>query len=171
MSLQTKSIDKKPAKERHWNVSNKALAYPLLTALPYASALSNLPRFENVKKEYVMSLSLLFPAFSSDVIYASNKAFHLLFPDIPIHLWERNNTWIEYWGTGSDNCHGTRIAFAPHKGYSSLYFQTPDATLFYTELGGRCPANKYSINLSHACNWDPTLLRTVVAHVLNQVTS
>jgi hypothetical protein len=85
-----------------------------------------------------------------------------IFGSMPLD-WVRRGTWIEAWN-GS-----RRIAFAPHRAGSSLYFQRPEPVERYLEMGGRCRTGKVSIKIPPGSDFEAGLITMVVASELEVV--
>ncbi len=74
--------------------------------------------------------------------------------------WARRGTWIEAWNGPR------RVAFAPHRGIVSLYFQGPAPVERYRELGGSCKTGKVCIRIPVGSDFEGPLLAHVVAEHL-----
>jgi hypothetical protein len=74
--------------------------------------------------------------------------------------WARKGTWIEAWN-GS-----RRVAFAPHRGGASIYFQGPEPVQRYRALGGSCKTGKVTIHVPIGSDFEgPLLARVAVEHL------
>ncbi len=74
--------------------------------------------------------------------------------------WKRRGTWIEAWNGKK------RIAFAPHRGGASLYFQRPEPVERYRSLEGQCPTGKVSIQVPSGSDFEAGLIALVIADEL-----
>ncbi len=74
--------------------------------------------------------------------------------------WARRGTWIEARNGPK------RVAFAPHKGGASIYFQGPEPVESYREWGGRCRTGRVTIRVAIGADFEPGLLTLVVAEHL-----
>ena len=106
---------------------------------------------------------MLFRSFQSGVNLQSLAwARHVhgsIFGTMPLE-WARRGTWIEAWNGLR------RIAFAPRRRGSSLYFQGPGPVEVYREWGGRCPTGKVSIRIPAGSDFEGGLLALVVENHL-----
>jgi hypothetical protein len=74
--------------------------------------------------------------------------------------WARQGTWIEAWNGPR------RVAFAPHWGGASIYFQGTDSVERYRALGGCCQTGKVTIHVPIGSDFEGPLLARVVAEHL-----
>jgi hypothetical protein len=82
-----------------------------------------------------------------------------VFASMPLS-WARRGTWIEAWN-------GTRrVAFAPHRGGASIYFQGPEPVGRYRDWGGCCKTGKVCIRIPVGSDFEGPLLAHLVAEHL-----
>jgi hypothetical protein len=82
-----------------------------------------------------------------------------IFGAMPLH-WARRRTWIEAWNGPK------RVAFAPHKGGASIYFQGPGPVASYREWGGLCRTGRVTIHVATGADFEASLLTMVAAEHL-----
>jgi hypothetical protein len=78
-----------------------------------------------------------------------------VFGSMPL-AWARKGTWIEAWNGKR------RVAFAPHRGGVTIYFQGSGPVDRYREWGGNLPTGKVSIKIPVGSDFEAAILERVV---------